>query len=199
MHLKSLSVLTVLLMLSALLLFACDEITDEVNEATAQTKSFQKDIKPGIPIPPGQAGACSPTLVTFDSLLSEVSVWEDIKGNIDEISINELTYTIDPNKNATDGKVNIYVTDNPDYFKDENGTPPESDRIGSTATIPAGEKVKDEPVQYANGGKETLEELMLDYEEEFVICIGWTGNEDDVDMTLEMSIDVDVVLVPIGD
>ena len=47
------------------------------------------------------------------------------------------------------------------------------------------------------GDRTALEELMLDFETPFYICLGWDGNEDDVDMTFLLSVDVDVVFVPI--
>ena len=49
----------------------------------------------------------------------------------------------------------------------------------------------------ASGGKETLEDLMIQFDQSFYICVGWDGNEEDVDMTFMLSIDVDVVFVPL--
>jgi hypothetical protein len=126
-----------------------------------------------------------------------VPIWDDVKNHIEEIKINDLLYTVDPNKNKADGEVYIYVTDSGDYYEDENDLPPEEDRIGSTANIEAGKTYHDEPFEYAEGGLERLEELMLDFEQEFYICAGWRGDKEDVDMTFLMTIDVDVVFVPL--
>lgn len=188
--------LSFILIVLVFALFACEYLEETVNESTKQTKHFKEDLKPGIPIK-GQDGACTPYAISFDSLLSVVPIWEDVKEHIEKVRINELLYTVDPNKNTSDGKVNIYITDSGDYFKDANGAPPESDRIGSTATIEAGKTYSDEPILYAEGGLEALEELMMDFEREFHICAGWDGNEEDVDMTFLLTVDADVVFVPL--
>lgn len=177
-------------------LVACDALEDEVNEATKQTKNFSEDLKPGIPVK-GVGGACSPQGVSFDALLSGVPGWDDVKNHVSEVNINELLYTVDPNDNTGEGTVDIYITDSGDYFQDGKGTPPADDRIGSTDTIQAGQVYTNDPIQYASGGQTALEELMLDFETPFYICLGWDGNEDDVDMTFLLSVDVDVVFVPI--
>ena len=190
-------ILFVLLALFTLFIYAaCDYLEEEVNNATAQTKSFSEDLKPGIPIK-GVGGACSPQAVSFDALLSSVSVWDTVKEHIEEVNINALLYTIDPNENASDGKVDVYITDSGDYFSGDQGAPPDSERVGSTDTLVAGKVYENEDLQYASGGKETLEDLMIQFDQSFYICVGWDGNEEDVDMTFMLSIDVDVVFVPL--
>jgi len=188
--------LLAIVMIATFALYSCEELEDKVNEATAKTENFKQDLKPGIPVK-GVGGACTPTAISFDSLLSAVPLWSDVKEHIEEVNINELLYTVDPNKSTGNGKIDIYVTDSGDYFSDDQGAPPDSDRIGSTDTIEVGETYKDEDIVYASGGKTALEDLMMDFEESFHICAGWDGNEDEVDLTFLLTIDVDVVFVPL--
>lgn len=193
--------ITVVLSVS-LLLFACEDLEDSINDAAAQTETVEQDLKPGIPFYAGMSGACSPTSISFDKLLSDVPVWETAKGHIKDIKINAVTYTVDPNKNAGDGTIDLYITDTNDYFiditsGDDLGPPPDDDKVGYTDNIPAGQEVDEEDLNFTSDGKDRLEELMLKFDQEFYICAGWTGNEDDVDMTFGLAVDIDITFVPI--
>ena len=176
---------------------ACDWLEDEVNDATAQSKTFSEDMSE---IPLMQVkGFCSPVPMSFDTILSEVPIWDDVKGHIKEIEVDELYYSVSDNENAVDGTIDIYITDSNDYFSDEDDLPPEGDRIGSTAVIKTGNDYEDRELEYSADGKKTLEDLMMDFEQEFYMCVGWSGGADEVDMTFTMGFEVTVTFVPIGD
>ena len=178
---------------------ACDEITDSINEKTKKTENFTEDLmsEPGIPVKEVK-GACSPAL-DFDSLLSSVSLWNDVKDHISEVKVNSLAYSVMDNNNSSDGTVNIYITDSSDYFTGDKGAPPASDMIGSTANIAAGQDYSDEELAFSGDGEEILEDAILDFETPFSICAEWSGEKEDVDMKFLLTeIDVDVTFVPLN-
>lgn len=179
----------------AFVLFACEYLEETVNEATKQTKNFTQDLEPGIPIK-GMAGACSPT-INFDTLLSVVPIWNDVKANISEVNINAILYTVDPNSNSADGKVRIYITSSGNYFIENDDPPPQADQVGVTDVIEAEKIYEEQELLYLEGGQERLENLMMNFDTPFSICAEWTGDKEDVDMTFLLSVDIDVVFVPL--
>lgn len=189
----------------AILMISCDwweEVKDEINDTTKQTKSFDEDLD-NLPLSgeegEQEGGYCSPA-INFNDLLKNVSIWDDVKDHIDEIKINSLKYSVSNNQNNADVMVNIYfVTDGKTYYDDNENTPPESDRIGSTDVIAEGENPSNEKIEFTSGGQNQLEKLITDFESSFSICAGWESDKEDlkIDMDLSLAIDVEVTFIPL--
>jgi len=184
-----------LLAVCSMLVIACEDVEDAINEKTQQTKSFDEELPFAIPLT-STDGYCTP-MINFDDLLSSVSLWNDVKGHIDDVQIKGIYYTVDPNDNGSDGVINFYVTESEKDYFNGNGAPASSDKVGYTATIVAGQKVKDQEMIFTASGQERLEELMIDFEQPFRVCAEWGGSSDDVDMSVSLSVDVDVIFVPL--
>jgi len=186
------------MIIAIFIFYGCDALEDEINEKTKKTENFTEDLmdEPGIPVT-NVKGACSPAL-DFDTLLSSVPIWNDVKEHISEVKVNSLAYSVMDNNNTTDGWVGIYVTDSDDYFIGDKGAPPETDMVGFTENIEAGVDYKDELLVFTTGGQDILEEAMLNYETPFSICAQWSGSKNNVDMKFLLTeIDIDVTFVPL--
>ena len=190
--------ITLLFTIALAMLIGCDYIEEAVNEKTSQTKNINEELPEDFPLQQ-VSGYCTPK-TSFDFLMTNsFDEWADIQGYLEEVKVNSVTYSVKDNKNAAEGTVHLYMTQSDEEYlgTDDGPSPPESDRIGSTNTIPAEQNVDDEELNFASGGEDRVEDYMINFEKEFRICIEWTGEAEDVDMELSFAIDVDVTVAPL--
>lgn len=115
--------LTIMLMVSAIALMACEAIEDSVNEATKQTKTIEMTITDDwVPLLAVRATigqntyelntVCYAQPFSFDTLIEASSYadwWDDIKTHIDEVIINDLLYRLRRNISDTNGAIRLYL------------------------------------------------------------------------------------------
>ena len=176
---------------------ACDAVKDKVNESSAQTKSFDEELD-DIPLK-GVAGVCSPTAVSFNDLMAQISWWDDAKGHIDAVVVEFLNYRVPENDSEAELQLDLYLSDVTDVEE-----VPDSDYIGSTDLLAPGSKVEDwEPMTLADGAEDRLADLILEPETPFTVCVKIpqveSGDADEVDLKLELAIAGSVTFVPLGD
>jgi hypothetical protein len=144
--------LIVFFVVSSLATFAACDIKDKVNDETAQTESFEKELDT-VPLQ-AVPGACSPVLLTFDDIMSSLSWWQDARDHLSEVSIESLEYRAPDNNNTTAITIDLYLTDQ--VYADPT-TIPEDDKIASTSEIPANFVIQDwQEMTFAPGAEDRI-------------------------------------------
>ncbi|HPM77456.1 MAG TPA: hypothetical protein PK961_10220 [bacterium] len=227
--------LAILLMFIAVGLMACEDLKEEINENTKQTQNFAFELTDGwVPLMSVEAAdvvvntVCGFDPVSINTIISATDyadMWEDVKGHIDEVKIKQLGYRLSENTATEAGAVKLYVIsgekpaakavpqevieellDDPQllYIADQNDLN-ESDLIASIPINP-GQDIDDwTDVDWATGGESSLEEMLIDFEQEFTFCLMMdstpvqVGSISDLNPTVYMKLqsDVDIVFVPL--
>jgi len=227
--------LAILLMFIAVGLMACEDLKEEINENTKQTQNFAFELTDGwVPLMSVEAAdvvvntVCGFDPISINTIISATEyadMWEDVKGHIDEVKIKQLGYRLSENTATEAGSVKLYVIsgekpaakavpqevieellDDPHllYIADQNHLN-ETDLIASIPINP-GQDIDDwTDVDWATGGESSLEEMLIDFEQEFTFCLMMdstpvqVGNISDLNPPVYMKLqsDVDIVFVPL--
>jgi len=193
-------VLFLALTLLAAGLIACDEIKEEVNDRTQQTKTLEMTITDDwVPLLAAEFNQYQLTSICYaDPFSADILIgasdyadwWDQIKGHIKEIDIKNFYYKIGRNKVETAGGVNLYIMeDAPDpiaipeeileeflddptlaYFVNANDLP--ANALVATIPVQPGQLVEDyTDIDWVDDGEEVLEEMLLEFDQPFTFCL----------------------------
>ncbi len=228
-------ILAILLMFIAIGLMACEDLKEEINENTKQSQNFAFELTDGwVPLMSVEAAdvvintVCGFDPISINAIISATDyadMWEDVKGHIDEVKINQLGYRLNNNKATEAGSVKLYIIlgekptakavpqevieellDDPQllYIADQNDLN-ESDLIASIPIEPGKNVDAWTDVNWASGGESSLEDMLIDFEQEFTFCLMMDSTPvqvndlSDLNPTVYMKLqsDVDIVFVPL--
>jgi len=231
---KSPLVFVVCLVVFALLVGACDQIKEEVNQNIQKKEKFTYDLtEDWVPLLAVEYNdyqlnaVCYTDAFSFDQLLADQPWWNSAKQHIDEVEVQNLVYRLSKNSAAGDGDLLFYVfmenelpaalplPIDPSVLADIFGDQPLAfvnpadlplKNLVAILPITAGLNVPDwTDVNWNSGGKDQLEQLMLDFDQPFSFCISVNlppltitdPNAIDPQVWMKLRSTINVTLVPL--
>ncbi|MDP8257188.1 MAG: hypothetical protein P9M14_15695 [Candidatus Alcyoniella australis] len=176
-----------------LLIAACDEAKDSVNDATKQEKDFSVDFDLPLVDLGGETGICLPAY-NFTSLLGELPGWDEVEGHIESVELSVATYEVSDNANSADGVLTFYTGDDGTTLDDLTD---ESMAFAKTDNISAAQNVAATDLIFLNDGENIINGLLGDLEGVFVVCGQFAPEEATVSMNVKLTFTITVTFVPL--